>query len=279
MKLGDSGNVVLDATSSTDLCLFKFYPDTKCKLRFSCDNFSVSSGYSSSICPTKVITKADTTPARRWCGPSSPPGRSSPLYSSGPLLFGYISLYPGRVGQDRFRCSVSCVRPETVSVSPANNVNCKCGVTSRSSRIRKRVKKKMTTRAPSVFSRYLRRVVKSPVLTRIIGGVSADMGSVPWQASLAVSGSNIFCGGSLVTDRHVLTAAHCLAGVETDLWNMIDLIFNEYNTEDNIRGAKRKIKDVIIHPEFNENTLQNDIAIIILKVPVNIRPGVLSRYI
>ena len=32
------------------------------------------------------------------------------------------------------------------------------------------------------------------------------------QASLTVSGTNVFCGASLVTDRHLVTAAHCLAG-------------------------------------------------------------------
>ena len=33
-----------------------------------------------------------------------------------------------------------------------------------------------------------------------------------FQASLTVSGTNVFCGASLVTDRHLVTAAHCLAG-------------------------------------------------------------------
>ena len=75
-------------------------------------------------------------------------------------------------------------------------------------------------------------------MSRIVGGTVATEGSVPWQASftswtfslvefffivllvlqcltqasLTVSGTNVFCGASVVTDRHLVTAAHCLAG-------------------------------------------------------------------
>ena len=77
-----------------------------------------------------------------------------------------------------------------------------------------------------------------------------------------------------MTDRHLVTAAHCLAGVESNLFSMVDIILADYNTADNVGGVKRKIARVVIHPEFNEDTLQNDIAIITLRKSVNIQPGV-----
>ena len=98
-----------------------------------------------------------------------------------------------------------------------------------------------------------------------MGGSVAEEGSVPWQASLAVSGDNIFCGASLVTDRHLVTAAHCLGGVDQSTLGVVDILANEYNTADNKKPLRRKIKKVVIHPQFNQETLKNDIAVITLR--------------
>lgn len=49
---------------------------------------------------------------------------------------------------------------------------------------------------------------------RIVGGTPAKLGAFPWMALIGYSndlGETSFkCGGSLITKRHVLTAAHCL---------------------------------------------------------------------
>ena len=54
----------------------------------------------------------------------------------------------------------------------------------------------------------------SPVLASsyIVGGVVVRAHSHPYMAALYV-GEKHFCGGSLLSARHVLTAAHCVAGL------------------------------------------------------------------
>lgn len=55
----------------------------------------------------------------------------------------------------------------------------------------------------------------------IVGGVDAEFGSVPWTASLryapadTIFGAAHFCGGTLISNRTILTATHCLANL---LW-------------------------------------------------------------
>lgn len=46
--------------------------------------------------------------------------------------------------------------------------------------------------------------------TRIAGGQPADPKEWPWMAALLRQGVVQYCGGVLITDRHILTAAHCV---------------------------------------------------------------------
>jgi hypothetical protein len=61
----------------------------------------------------------------------------------------------------------------------------------------------------------------------VIGGEVAADGAWPWQVALVVAGQPVstdtqFCGGSLVLDTWVLTAAHCVH-MQDDQGNWSDL--------------------------------------------------------
>lgn len=46
---------------------------------------------------------------------------------------------------------------------------------------------------------------------RIVGGNVTQVNEFPWVVALTRYG-RLYCGGALITDKHVLTAAHCVQG-------------------------------------------------------------------
>ena len=49
---------------------------------------------------------------------------------------------------------------------------------------------------------------------RIVGGSEAGPYSLPWQVALVRKNSQRpFCGGTLISNRHILTAAHCTRAI------------------------------------------------------------------
>lgn len=48
--------------------------------------------------------------------------------------------------------------------------------------------------------------------SEIVGGESTQISTLPWQVSLQTSSGFHFCGGSIVADKWIVTAAHCVAG-------------------------------------------------------------------
>ncbi|XP_071573027.1 uncharacterized protein [Temnothorax nylanderi] len=104
---------------------------------------------------------------------------------------------------------------------------------------------------------------------RIVGGKNADPGEWPWIAALFNAGRQ-FCGGSLIDDKHVLTAAHCVANMNS--WDVARLTvrLGDYNIKTNteIRHIERRVKRVVRHRGFNSRTLYNDVALLTLSEPV-----------
>lgn len=46
---------------------------------------------------------------------------------------------------------------------------------------------------------------------RIVGGVPAEQNEFPWMVALTRKGK-FYCGATLITKKHLLTAAHCVEG-------------------------------------------------------------------
>lgn len=107
----------------------------------------------------------------------------------------------------------------------------------------------------------------------IVGGAPADPGEWPWQVAL-VGGTTTdlyngqFCGGSLVADQWVVTAAHCVYG---DPASAVDVVAGIYDLQPVTPGNQRRdVIQIVVHPGYNPSTSDNDIALLKLKTPVTI---------
>ncbi|XP_077581728.1 anionic trypsin-2-like [Stigmatopora nigra] len=118
----------------------------------------------------------------------------------------------------------------------------------------------------------------APRNTRIVGGEDAPEGAWPWQASLQRGGHS--CGASLITDEWLLCAAHCFPFPNENI-NTLRILLGHQSLElENPNGEVRTIAEIIPHPDFNSQTLDNDIALIRISSPVTftdyIRPVCLA---
>ncbi|XP_062997025.1 chymotrypsinogen A-like [Elgaria multicarinata webbii] len=105
--------------------------------------------------------------------------------------------------------------------------------------------------------------------TRIVNGENAVPGSWPWQVSLQEKSGWHFCGGSLVNENWVVTAAHC--GVTTS--NVVVLGEND-RSSDVEKIQKLGVEKVFTHPKWNPQTINNDITLIKLATPAELTPAV-----
>ena len=113
------------------------------------------------------------------------------------------------------------------------------------------------------------------ISTRIVGGVQSSAGDWPSIVSLQYTGTAAyygqFCGATLIAEQWVVTAAHCMfdqsdAALKTTDFNAA---VGQYDLKSTIITPTTNIAEIIVHPNYNKVTAENDIALLRLASPVN----------
>jgi len=127
----------------------------------------------------------------------------------------------------------------------------------------------------------------APFGQKVYGGRSTALDEFPWMALLEYSKPNvntrsISCGGVLINQRYVLTAAHCLVGeIERKIGQLVNVRLGEYDitTTTDCTGTgicadpvlNIGVEETIPHPSFNDKNANksNDIGLVRLSEDVS----------
>jgi secreted trypsin-like serine protease len=103
---------------------------------------------------------------------------------------------------------------------------------------------------------------------RIIGGQEATASRFPYAAAIYKStpSGNYFCTGSFMNYQWILTAGQCVDGA-----TLFTILLGTHKLSgDDSTVLKLATETYFLHPEYNPDTLENDIGLIKLRMPVTI---------
>lgn len=115
---------------------------------------------------------------------------------------------------------------------------------------------------------------------RVIGGHPAEPGAWPWQVAMMIasrprSQNSQFCGGTMVLDRWVLTAAHCVKQTDAD-GNPFDIppgaisVLVGTHLLNGDSGDMVPVQAIYAHEDYHAEIFDNDIALLHLARAPNV---------
>ena len=117
------------------------------------------------------------------------------------------------------------------------------------------------------------------LLPKVVGGAPIPISDAPWQVGIIDSNASSnyqgqFCGGSIVNSSWILTAAHCLVdGNSVSSVNSFGVLVGSANLSTTSLTNLRSVNQIVVHPNYNSNSNDYDIALIRLSQPLNFIPN------
>ncbi|OCT61944.1 hypothetical protein XELAEV_18047977mg, partial [Xenopus laevis] len=109
---------------------------------------------------------------------------------------------------------------------------------------------------------------KTWVQGRILGAETAREGEWPWQVNVHRPGDDPFCGGTLISSKWVVTAAHCVYGKKYSLRVSV----GDHNLdEDDYQERSIAVKQIITYSAYYKTKMFDDVSLLELaeEVPLN----------
>jgi len=104
----------------------------------------------------------------------------------------------------------------------------------------------------------------------ISGGYETDINEYPWMISLKYH-SHHMCGGSLISNRWIISAAHCFHKIRKQIYrnnpNDWIAVLGDHNRaiSNEANHLDMKISCIVIHPKRNHKTKSYDVALLRMK--------------
>jgi len=109
---------------------------------------------------------------------------------------------------------------------------------------------------------------KMPAIESVVGGVRTERFEYPWQVGLHVKSKSdkIICGGSLLSSKTVLTAAHCIDELgETQIQDDLHVVIAQTLTQVSDQDQRIKVCKVdMLQAYFDVETYDDDFALLTL---------------
>ncbi|ODM96894.1 Transmembrane protease serine 6 [Orchesella cincta] len=261
---------------SGSACHWNIIGTENCIPTLECDKFLLEPGTGGDDpCPEEYLQVTDGHKGfEKFCGKDGPKS----ITSGKKLRDLYITLKTSeqaKIKKRELRCQVTCHpgeakgKPLAENSEPETDDTCNCG--------------------------------RKPNIDRIVGGEEAKKGEFPWIAALVTAGTRKpFCGGTIINNLFILTAAHvtqCFKGPYKNAAKNMEILLNAHNLDmtsvtvtkgENLDGnalppeelkaadeqensIRFSVNRYFIHPLYVRQTNDFDVALIKLDRPIDFK--------